>query len=97
MFLHMGDLQVLQHHSAVAVGLQHVRIVVVCGAQPVQTIGDALTCCKGMKPTRVMKMLFSLFLTKINPINPDVTKQHTLAYYHVKMYNLGQILMTERC
>lgn len=33
--LHVGDLQVLQDHSAVAVGLHHVQVVVLSGAQKV--------------------------------------------------------------
>lgn len=35
MFLHVSDLQVLQNHSAVAVGLHHVGIVIISGAQQV--------------------------------------------------------------
>lgn len=46
MFLHKSDLQVLQNYSAVAVGLQHHRIVVLFGAQQVYNIADALTYCK---------------------------------------------------
>lgn len=33
--LHMGDLQVFQYHSAVAVCLHHVKVVVVFGTQKV--------------------------------------------------------------
>ena len=46
MLLHVGDLKVLQDHSAVAVGLHHVRVVVLFGTQQVQSVGDALTYCK---------------------------------------------------
>lgn len=44
--LHVRDLQVLQHHGAVAVGLHHVQVVVLSGAEKVQTVGDALAYCK---------------------------------------------------
>lgn len=42
----VGDLQVLQDHSAVAVGLHHAQVVVLFGAQKVKTVGDALAYCR---------------------------------------------------
>lgn len=47
--LHVRDLQVLQHHGTVAVGLHHVQVVVVSGAEKVQTVVDALAYCERKK------------------------------------------------
>lgn len=44
--LHVSDLQVFQDHTAVAVRLHHVLIMVLSGCQKVQTIAEALACCR---------------------------------------------------
>lgn len=47
--LHMRDLQILQDHSAVAVSLHHVQVVVLFGVQEVQSVGDTLAYCGARK------------------------------------------------